>query len=333
MFFRFIIGDNTGTLLILPLNFKTVKVHYGYSDLKFRNPVVTTGIFDGVHHGHRVVIEQIKKRAAELKGETVVVTFHPHPRQVLNQNSQTIQLLTGIEEKISLIEKCGIDHVVLINFDRDLSMMSAADFFEKILCDKIGTKHFVAGFSHHFGRMAEGDKETIRSIADNYGISYEVLEPVKIGGIIVSSSAVREALLRGRIEEANNLLGYDYFMNGKIIEGRKLGRKIGFPTANIKPDYPDKLIPGNGVYAVEIYLKDKKYYGVMSIGYNPTVNRDQNIKSVEVNIFDFEGNIYGEKVCAVFRYRIRDEMVFNTISELSRRIELDRQEALRLLKK
>jgi len=308
-----------------------MKVYYGYDNLKFSNPVVTTGVFDGVHRGHRFIFERLKQRAAELRGESVVVTFHPHPRQVLDENERKIMLLTGIDEKISLIEKCGIDHTVVINFDREMSQMGAADFFEKILYGKIGVRHLVIGFNHHFGKMAEGDFKTIKEIANNYGISYEILEPVKYGEISISSSAVREALIAGRIEEAVNLLGYDYFMNGTIIEGRKLGRKIGYPTANIQPDYPDKLIPGNGVYAVEIMVRNRKYYGVMSIGYNPTVNRDRNIKSLEVNIFDFKENIYGEKVCVIFRYRIRDEMAFGTVSELKRRIELDRQEALRLL--
>jgi len=308
-----------------------MKVHYGYDNLKFSNPVVTTGVFDGVHRGHRVIFERLKQKAAECRGETVVVTFHPHPRQVLNDKSQTLNLLTGIDEKISLIEKCGIDHTVIINFDREISLMDASEFFEKILYGKIGARHLVIGFNHHFGRMAEGDYNTIKDIANNYGISYEILEPVKYGEISISSSAVREALLAGRIEYAANLLGYDYFINGTIIEGRKLGRKIGYPTANVQPDYPDKLIPGNGVYAVEIMVRDRKYYGAMSIGYNPTVNRDRNIKSLEVNIFDFKENIYGEKVCVIFRHRIRDEMAFGTISELKRRIELDRQEALRLL--
>jgi riboflavin kinase/FMN adenylyltransferase len=306
-------------------------VHYGYDNLKFRNPVVTTGVFDGVHRGHRFVLDMLKKRAEELPGEAVVVTFHPHPRQVLAENNQPVLLLTGLEEKISLIEKSGIEHLILINFDRDLSMMNAAGFIEKILAGKIGTRHLLVGFNHHFGRMAASDFQTIRMMANNYKISCEILEPVKSGSSAISSSGIRKALLEGRLEKANDLLGYDYFMHGIIVEGKKIGRQLGYPTANIRPACPDKLIPRDGVYAVEIILNDKKYPGVMSIGFNPTVNEKPEKRTIEVNILGFEGDIYGEKICVTFRYRLRDEIIFRNIYELAKQIEADRQKALKLL--
>lgn len=306
-------------------------LHYGYDNLKFKNPAVTVGTFDGVHRGHRYVIEMLKKRASETGGESVVVTFEPHPKMVVDSSGHGVFRLTGKDEKIQLMEKENIDHLVLINFDRDLSRMDAGSFIGNILAGKIGTRHLLVGFNNHFGRMPGGSFGDLKKIAGRYGITSEILEPVMSEALVISSSSIRDALLRGRLAEANNLLGYSYFMNGTIVGGRQIGRRLGFPTANIRPDYPEKLIPKDGVYAVETILRGSKFMGVMSIGFNPTISRKTEIRTIEVNIFDFEGDAYGEKICVIFRYRLRDEVVFETQEQLADQIARDRKEALRLL--
>lgn len=306
-------------------------VHYGYENLNLKNSVVTVGSFDGLHRGHRYVIDMLKRRAQEIMGESVVVTFNPHPKKVVGTGEESLQLLTSDEEKIFLFRELNIDHLMFINFDRALSRMNANEFIEKILATKIGARHLLIGFNHHLGRM-KCSYEEIKNIADRLGISSEILDQIKSGDTVISSSEIRKALLEGRLEEANNLLGYNYFMYGIIIGGRKIGRKLGYPTANIKPDHPDKLIPKNGVYAVEIILNEKKYPGVMSIGFNPTVNKEKGTRSIEVNILNFSGEIYGQKIRVIFKYRLRDEMNFGSLDELARQIEHDRNEALRLLK-
>lgn len=308
-------------------------VHYGYENLVLSNPVVTSGIFDGVHRGHRFVLEALRKRARETDGESVVITFDPHPRQVLAHSQKPIFLLNSFEEKIELIEKTGTDHLIIVNFDTSLSMMEPAQFIEKIVWGKIGARRLIVGFNHHFGRRAAGNFETVKETAKKYGMSCEILDPVMTGEYSVSSSAIREALVQGRLDEANQMLGYDYFMDGIVVEGKKIGRKLGFPTANIKPCFQLKLIPSNGVYAVEVRLNNMSYPGVMSIGFNPTVNKNSDTKTIEVNMPGFKNDIYGEKVRIVFRFRLRDEMVFRNTAELARQIEKDRDEAMKMLGK
>ncbi len=309
-------------------------VHYGYNEVGFNKPVVVTiGTFDGIHLGHRAIFNMLKKRAEEFSGESVVITFDPHPRKVITGETENIFLLNSPEEKIRLIEETGVDHLVILKFDLKLSKLTPEKFFRNIIVDRLGARHIIAGFNHHFGKMAAGNIEMIKNVANSSGISYDVVEPVRIADLTVSSTTIREALINGRLDEANMMLGYPYSIQGTIVEGQKIGRKIGYPTANIKPDYPDKLIPANGVYAVEVVLNKITYNGVMSIGFNPTVNRSSPERKLEVYIEDFEGNIYGEKVKLIFRFRLRDEMVFSTTEELAGQIEKDRKRALELLRK
>ena len=199
------------------------------------------------------------------------------------------------------------------------------------LIKKIGTKHLIVGFNHHFGRQGEGDFDTIKKCAESFDFKVEQIRALNSESGIISSSAIRECFLNGKLEEANRLLGYSYFMNGTIVEGKKLGRKIGYPTANIKPDYHNKLIPKDGVYAVEICFEGEKYSGMLSIGLNPTVNKGTDPRTIEVNIFDFDRDIYGSKIRVIFRFRLRDEMKFESISELAEQIELDKKKAIQLL--
>jgi riboflavin kinase / FMN adenylyltransferase len=305
-------------------------IHRGYENIILERPVVTLGIFDGVHRGHRVLLDRLVSSAREAKGTSVVVTFSPHPRLVLDKESSNLTFLTTMEEKTILLARAGIDNLIIIEFNREFSMISACDFVKDVLVGKIGTRHLIIGYNHHFGRRGEGDFNTIKLCTDSIDFRVEQVEGFQTSGGAVSSSAVREALLKGNLGAANNLLGYEYQVSGSVIEGRKLGRTLGFPTANIKPADEHKLIPGKGVYAVEVDLEGKIYPGMLSIGSNPTVNPDSGLSTIEVNIINFDGDIYGKPISVVFKKRLRDEIKFESVEKLAEQMELDRQSTLRL---
>lgn len=306
-------------------------IHYGYENLKLRNPVVTMGIFDGVHKGHRALLDFLVLRARDLKRESVVLTFSPHPRLVLEQNPGNLSFLTSIEEKKILLAKANIDHLVIIEFNKVFSNISACDFVNDILVGKIGTKHLIIGYNHHFGRKGEGDLNTIKQCAESLDFIVEQVTAFKSEEVTISSSLIREALLTGKLDEANKWLGYFYSLKGNVIKGRQIGRSIGFPTANIEPDYPFKLIPSNGVYAVEVELDGKIFPGMMNIGTNPTVNDDNSARSIEVHILDFNQDIYDKEIIVIFRKRLRDEIKFKSTMQLTEQMKLDKEQTLQLL--
>jgi riboflavin kinase/FMN adenylyltransferase len=319
------------SFIILSPSLHIMIIHEGYENLKISDPVVTLGIFDGVHLGHRALIARLVKKAKSVNGESVIITFHPHPRLVLTENKINLAFLTSLEEKISLLEKEEVDRLIIIPFNYDLSNKESCEFIEEVLVKKIGTKYLIAGFNHHFGRKGGSDFESIRQCAESFKIVVEQVAALDTGKGIVSSSLIREALLKGALGEASSLLGYDYFLNGTVVEGKKLGKKMGFPTANINPDYKNKLIPKIGVYAVEVIINGSKYNGMLSIGSNPTVNDDTGKQTIEVNIFDFNKDIYNSKICVVFRLRMRDEIRFKSITLLIEQLELDKKRALQFL--
>jgi riboflavin kinase/FMN adenylyltransferase len=308
-------------------------IHNGYEDLKIKNPVVTLGIFDGVHLGHKSLISKLISTAKQVSGESVIITFDPHPRLVLRENSAGFGLLTTSEEKIALLEKEGVDRLIIIPFDHEFSNKEACEFIEEVLVNKIGARHLIAGFNHHFGRKGDTDFEKIRQCAESFKIEVEQVPGFKTDIGPVSSSIIREALLNGEPEKAGSLLGYNYFLSGTVVEGRHLGKEIGFPTANIKPDHENKLIPKSGIYAVEVVIEGSVFGGMMSIGSNPTVNDDPLVRSIEVNIFDFQKEIYNSKIKVIFRRRMRDEIRFDNIGNLSEQLKLDKKMALRYLEK
>ena len=305
-------------------------IHEGYENLNLVAPVVTLGIFDGVHRGHRALLDCLVTRAKEVKGESVVITFLPHPRLILEQNNINLSFLTTIEEKKLLLENAKVDHLIIIEFNKQFSKIQACDFINDILVEKIGIKHLIIGYNHHFGRSGEGDFNTIKKCSESLAFKVEQVQGFHTEEGAISSSSIREALLKGKLDEANRWLGYSYSVSGTIIEGLKIGRSIGFPTANIKPDYQYKLIPGNGVYAVEVHLVDKNYPGMLSIGTNPTVNADIRIRSIEVHILNFNKDIYGRKISVTFRKRLRDEKKFDNLEQLTKQMELDKQDTLRM---
>jgi riboflavin kinase/FMN adenylyltransferase len=229
-----------------------------------------------------------------------------------------------------LLDKARVDHLIIIEFNRAFSMIAACDFVRDVLVGKIGTKHLIIGYNHHFGRKGEGDFNTVRKCTESLDFKVEQVEGLLSDGSAVSSSLIRQALMTGHLDEANKLLGYSYSLSGIVIEGHKLGRALGFPTANIMPSDQHKLIPCNGVYAVEVKLGRQLYPGMLSIGSNPTVNSDSGLRSIEVHILNFNGDIYGRSISVVFRKRLRNEIRFDNINELAEQMELDKQSTIRL---
>lgn len=319
-------------LLILQPESQAMIIHEGYENLNLVSPVVTLGIFDGVHRGHRSLLECLVSRSVEAKGESVVITFTPHPRLVLEGNKVNLSFLTTMDEKIALLDRTGIDHLIIIEFNKKFSEIDACDFVNDVLVEKIGAKNLIIGFNHHFGRSGKGDFHAIRLCAERLNFKVEQVQGLHTEEGTISSSSIREALLSGRLDDANKWLGYAYSLSGKVIEGRKIGRSIGFPTANISPDNKHKLIPSDGVYGVEVWILGKFYIGMLSIGSNPTVNSDKSLKSIEVNIFDFDQDIYGTSVTVVFRKKLRDEIKFDNVDQLSEQMRLDKQQVMLLFK-
>lgn len=308
-----------------------MRVFEGDNVFGIRYPVVTLGAFDGVHRGHAMLLDSLRAKAAELGGESVVVTFRPHPKLVLGKFSSNISLLTSDDEKLYLLEQTGIDNTVILDFNDELMAMGACDFIERVLAGRVGMKHLVVGFNHRFGSGGSGDFIEISECSARLGFGVERLGSLQTGRGTISSTGIREALAGGDLAGANEMLGYSYFLRGTIVAGRQLGRSIGFPTANISPDFPFKMLPGVGVYAVTVRFNGDSYFGMANIGFRPTFNEITPPKSVEVNIFDFDQQIYGQSVTLSFHHRLRDEMKFSSAEALRQQLISDRREALRVL--
>jgi riboflavin kinase / FMN adenylyltransferase len=308
-----------------------VKTHSNFNDFNAIKPVVTIGTFDGVHLGHRIVISRLKEYAKHYGGETVIFTFYPHPRLVTSPNETSLRLLTTLEEKKQYFAELGIDHLVIIPFTKEFSELTYSEFVEKILVDKIRTHCLVVGYDHKFGKNREGGFEYLQQCAEKFNFKIEKLEPLLLNDIHISSTRIRQALQEGNIQTANQYLGYNFTLHGKVIEGRRVGRKIGFPTANIESSDIHKLIPGHGVYAVNIVLDGKKFKGMLNIGTRPTFNQNADNRSIEVNIFDFDGDIYHKEITLFFVSKIRDEQKFTGADALVEQLKKDKIIALKML--
>jgi riboflavin kinase / FMN adenylyltransferase len=292
--------------------------------------VVTTGTFDGVHIGHHQIILRMRDYAAQINGETVVLTFYPHPRIVLYPEDNNIRLINSLDEKVQLIGQKGIDHLIIAQFTKEFSRMTSSAFVRDILHNTIGTRKLVIGYDHHFGRNREGSMEDLKEFAPLYGFDVDEVQQLSVNDVPVSSTKIRKALEAGDLSTAEAFLGYPYFLNGTVVEGDKLGREIGFPTANIDLNDNMKLIPGVGVYAVKVYVADKIRDGMLYIGNRPTMTGSG--MRIEVNIFDFEENIYGLAIQITFISRLRGDMIFDSLDALSTQLHIDKTHALTAIK-
>ncbi len=305
-------------------------IHRGFDELQpLPNAVVTSGTFDGVHRGHQTILARLTEIARSSGGESVLITYWPHPRTVLSNDSMDLKLLTTLDEKIELLEQAGVDHLIVIPFTRAFSELSSAEYIRQVLIDKIGTRKLVIGYDHRFGRDREGGFDYIQAHQSEYGFDVEEIPRQDIEAVGVSSSRIRAALEAGDIDAANRLLGRPYSLSGTVVKGRQLGRTIGFPTANLQVDDPVKLIPANGVYAVDVLYAGQKFSGMLNIGYRPTVAGTH--QTIETYIFDFDKDIYGEHLTLQFRAFLRPEQKFDGLSALVNQLKQDETAARRLL--
>jgi riboflavin kinase/FMN adenylyltransferase len=304
-----------------------MKVYTNIDEFKdVKNPIVTTGTFDGVHLGHQKIISRLKDVAKEVDGSTVLLTFSPHPRMVLFPDDNELKLLNTLPEKIELLEKYGVDHLIVYPFTKEFSRLTSIEFVRNILVNSIQTKRLVIGYNHHFGRNREGSFEHLKEYGPLYGFEVEEIPAKDIDHIQISSTKIRNALLIGDVKTATTYLGHIYSLTGTVVKGKQLGRTIGYPTANLQITDTYKLIPGDGVYAVKVKHKNTFYGGMLNIGNNPTVEGKG--KSIEVNIFDFDKMIYGDEATIYFIERLRDEVKFNNLEELKEQLAKDKQDSM-----
>jgi riboflavin kinase/FMN adenylyltransferase len=293
--------------------------------------VVTSGTFDGVHYGHQQILRKVSKIATENNGESVIITFWPHPRLVLFPDQQDLKLLTTFEEKVQLLTDLGIDHLLKIPFTREFSELSSQEFIDQILIKILGTKKLVIGYDHRFGKNREGSFDHLVANSSRYGFQVVEIPKQEIDSVAVSSSKIRKALQEGKIPEANEYLGRPYSLEGIVIKGYMLGRKIGFPTANIEVRDEYKLIPADGIYAARITSRQKQFGGMLYIGNRPVLQQSQ--RSIEVNIFDFNEDIYGEIITIKMIRRIRDDGYFKSMEELGLQLAKDKEIVKQILLK
>ena len=296
---------------------------------KIKNLVLTTGTFDGVHLGHQKIIHAIKELARYREGESALLTFDPHPRKVLHAEEGGIELLTTLDEKVALLAKLGLDHLIIHPFTEAFSKLSSLNFIRDILVNQLDVKTLVIGYNHHFGRNREGQFKILQELGPIYG--FEVFEiPAKdIDQIEISSTKNRKALKEGQIKVANDFLGYDFFFSGKVVKGQQVGRQLGFPTANLALPIAEKSIPANGVYWVTAQLSGSTqlYNGMMNIGTRPTIGN--NGRSIEIHLLNFNADIYDQNLQVNVLYRARDEVKFASLDDLIAQLQIDRDAALR----
>ena len=293
-------------------------------------PVLTTGTFDGVHLGHRKIIDRLNSATNKIGGESTLLTFAEHPRMVLHPEDHGLELLNTLDEKLVLLENAGLQNLIIHPFTESFSRLSATEYVRDILVGKIGVSKLIVGYDHHFGRNREGDFNQLQEFSSMYQFDLEEIPAHEVENCRVSSTKIRQALNEGQIILASKLLGYPYQLSGKIVKGDQLGRKFGFPTANIAVEKDHKLIPSNGVYAVRVYINGKRAKGMMNIGHKPTVSSSRQ-KTIEVHIFDWQQDIYNKEINIEFIDRIRQEIKFDSTDKLIERLHVDRAQAESIL--
>jgi riboflavin kinase / FMN adenylyltransferase len=307
-----------------------MKIYHGIEDFtKLNFAVVTSGTFDGVHVGHQKIFSRLREIASRHKGESVVLTFWPHPRLVLHPEDDSLKVLNTFEEKAELLKEEGINHLIRIPFTKEFSQLTSEEFIRKILVETIGTKKLVIGYDHHFGKNREGSFEQLKLNGPKYGFEVEEIPRQDIDNVGVSSTKIRKALDEGDIETATHFLGKPYSITGRVVTGDKLGRLIGYPTANLEIEIKHKLVPMDGIYAVTVLHEHKEFGGMLYIGNRPTINGTK--QNIEVNIFDFNDDIYGESLTVKFHKLIRGDKKLADLEELKAQISLDKIAAHKIL--
>ena len=308
-----------------------MKIYNNFSDfVKVPNAIVTIGTFDGVHLGHQAILKDMVKTAKEIGGETVVITFYPHPRQVLNINAANLRFITTQEEKLQLLEKSGVDNVIVVNFTKEFSRVSSEDFIRDYIIEHINPAKLVIGYDHHFGNNRMGDFNLLSEMQNKYNFQVQRIEAHDVENIAVSSTKIRHSLQQGDIERANALLGYQFSYIGKVVSGKKIGREIGYRTANIEVEREFRLIETSGVYATYVDYEGKEYKSMTYIGKKPTVNNDE-IENIEVHLFDFDGDLYDKEIKVRFVKRVRGEQKFESLDALKKQIQIDEKNIKEIL--
>lgn len=319
-----------------------MQVHRDINNLPtFKKAAVTVGTFDGVHTGHLQIIQQLKKEAQQNNGESIIITFNPHPRMVINakKHQPSIHLLNTLSEKIELLDRQQIDHLVIVPFTDDFSNNSAEAYIRDFLVANFHPKTIITGYDHRFGKDRRGDYKLLEQFQEELHFTVKEIPEHVLHHVSISSTKIRQALSEGDISTANECLGYDYFFEGKVIDGNKLGRTLGYPTANLEIENKNKLIPSDGIYAVKVsigkenenpdqFIPQSDHYGMMSIGIRPTIG--DNKKMIEVNIFDFDADIYGRNLRVYVTHYLRPEEKFNDLEELKKQIAIDEINARKL---
>lgn len=303
-----------------------MKVYQSLAEFNTLNcAVATTGTFDGVHLGHKKILSQLVQTAHKVGGESVLLTFSPHPRLVLQPDVE-LQLLTSLEEKIGLLEQTGLDHLIIHPFTKEFSRTPSLEFVREILVNQLGVKQLVIGYDHHFGRNREGSFHHLKEFGPIYGFEVEEIPALDIDAVNISSTKIRTALTEGNVELATTYLGHPYIIGGEVIKGDQIGRSIGFPTANLDINFQHKLIPADAVYAGYVRLNGERHKAMANIGRRPTVG--SNRRSVEIHLLDFERDLYGQHLHFAVGHRLRDVMNFNSLDALKTQLALDKEDAL-----
>jgi riboflavin kinase/FMN adenylyltransferase len=307
-----------------------VKIYHNISDFKpVKNAIVTVGTFDGIHLGHQAILQKMVEEARQTGGETVVITFYPHPRLVLHLESANLKLISNQQKKIARFHEIGIDNLIIIKFTKEFSLTNSEDFIRDYIVEKIKPVKLVVGYDHHFGKDRSGDYKLLYDLGHQFNFEVERVQLQDVENIAVSSTKIRAALIAGDVKKANMLLGYDYTICGKVVHGNEIGRTIGFPTANIATPHEYKLIAVSGVFACRVEWNGQHFDGMGNIGYRPTVS-DGHL-TVEVHIFDFDRFIYDEEICISFIDRIRNEQKFENIEALRQQLLSDKKQVTKIL--
>lgn len=308
-----------------------MKIFHDISEIhKDENTFLTLGTFDGVHLGHQKIIDKLIRKTKSAGGRNFLITFDPHPRNVISKNTD-FKILSTPAEKAVVLEKLGIMNLLVINFTKEFSQLSAEEFFKDYIIDRIGVKDIIIGYDHHFGKGRGGDESTLRDMGRQYGFGVETVDAFRSEGQIISSTKIRKALVDGEIKTANSYLGRNYEFSGSVIEGDKRGRELGFPTANIKLENEFKLLPALGIYLVEFFIGSIRHYGLLSIGKRPTFYNSGKIVP-EVYIYDFDEEIYGESVKVYVIERLRGEEKFSSADELVKQMKIDKRNGIEIIR-